>query len=516
MEDTDLYKQIAAQLCRPMSRRGFLGVAGSASVTMLVAACGSSVLTKSIVPSGSAAVSSATTQNWAKAPVSFVFLDTMEPSFLDPALQNEFDAFVVSRNIYDPLVWADETTSKLVPWLATSWDSSADSMTHTFHLRQGVVFHDGSSLDATTVKLSLDRYTAIGASGEAGLLADISKVTVVDPMTVQITMTKPDAWLPAHLAKFGIVSSKAINDNKQADDPWAKKYFATHAVGCGAYKFVSWQHGVQIELAKNPQWWRGWQPGSIDHVIIKPISESSTRVELIQTGGADFCTEWSINDAISVGNRSGFTLNRYRTYDTDPIIYMNNQKPPLDRVEVRQAFQYAFDYDAQAKFFQGYSSTNGGPFPEFYPQNDPDLVPFKQDLNKAKALLSQAGVDPSSLDVSFMAGTGYNDLVSGATIVQASLAKIGVKVSIQQLPFGQIVAAYGKADTAAMMMDEYNSPFTLDPTDFLSAFTPTAFSSTFSHYNSPTVDAMIGQIEGEADPSKQQGLLNQNSADHPQ
>jgi peptide/nickel transport system substrate-binding protein len=441
--------------------------------------------------------------------VSFVFACTQDPTHLDPALTGEFDAYTVYRNIYDPLVWTDEANSKLVPWLATSWDTSSDGMTHTFHLRQGVTFHDGSSLDAAAVKLSLDRYKATAGPGDGVLLDDIAAVTVLDTMTVQVATSKPDAWLPAHLAKFGILSSEAINANKTASDPWAQKYFDAHPVGCGAYKFVSWQPGVQIELAKNPQWWHGWEPGSIDQVIIKPVSESSTRVELVQSGQANFSTEWAIGDAVSVGKQSGFTLADYKTYNTDPIIFMNLQKPPFDKVEVRQAFQYAFDYDAMAQFFQGYSSGMGGPFPPFYPQANANLAPFQQDLTKAKALLAQAGIDPSTLDIKFMAPAGYPDLVSGATIAQASLQKIGVKVSVQQLPYGQITAAYTNVATAGMMIDEYNSPFTLDPTEFLSEFLPTDQTHDFHHYDSPTVVGLVSQIQGETDQSKQQLLLNQ-------
>lgn len=497
MEEREVDSERSVPFASPMTRRHFLGAAGSFSLMTVLAACGTPTTTS---PSG--------TRQWAKAPVTFVFVDTQEPSHLDPAIVNEFDAFSVIRNIYDPLTWTDEANSKLVPWLATSWQSSPDALTHTFHLRDGVLFHDGSKLDAMTVKLNIDRYKAIGAPGEGYLLDDVAEATVVDPMTVRIRTSKPDTWVPAHLVKFPIVSGQAIQQNQTASDPWAKSFFEAHPVGCGAYKFESWQKGSQITLTKNEQWWRGWSPGSIDRVIIKPVTESSTRVELVQRGEANFSTEWSIDDALAVSKRSGFSLKQYSPYDTDPIIFMNQKKPPFDKKLVRQAFQWAFDYDAMRAFFKGNSTAMGGTFPPFYPQAAKDLTPYKQDLPKARSLLSQAGVDPASLDISFMTPSGYNDLVAGATITQASLQKIGVKVSVQQLPFGQIVSAFSSPSTAAMMTDLYNSPFTLDPTQFLAEYLPTAFAHEFSNYDSPDVPKLIDKIQSTSDAATQQSLLN--------
>lgn len=497
MEERGIDIAASVLLDNPMSRRHFLAAAGSFSVATVLAACGTSTGTTS------------GTRQWAKAPITFVFVDTQEPSHLDPALVNEFDAFSIIRNIYDPLTWTDEASSKLVPWLATSWESSADALTHTFHLRSGVVFHDGSKLDADTVKLNLDRYKAIGAPGEGYLLDDVAEISVVDSMTVRIRTSKPDTWVAAHLVKFPILSGQAIQQNKTASDPWAKTFFEAHPVGCGAYKFDSWQKGSQITLTKNEQWWRGWRPGSIDRVIIKPVTESSTRVELVQRGEANFCTEWSIDDALAVGKRSGFSLKQYNTYDTDPIIFMNQKKPPFDKKLVRQAFQWAFDYDAMRNFFKGYSTAMAGTFPPSYPQAAKDLPTFKQDPAKARSLLSQAGVDPASLDISFMTPTGYNDLVAGATITQASLQKIGVKVSVRQLPFGQIVSAFSSPTTAAMMTDLYNSPFTLDPTQFLAEYLPTAFAHSFSNYDNPEVPKLIDKIQSTGDAATQQTLLNE-------
>jgi peptide/nickel transport system substrate-binding protein len=495
MSADDLGALIETHFGGELSRRQILALMGSASVSAF------------LLGSGIGASAQAAGTVWEKPPVNFVFVDTMEPTHLDPAGEEEFDAFAVIRNIYDPLVWMDERRGKLVPWLATSWKASPDATTYTFHLRPGVVFHDGSKLDAAAVKLNMDRYLAIGAPGEGYLLDDVASVSVVNSMTIRIKTKRPDGWLPAHLTKFPMLSAEAIKKHKTAKDPWAKDFFSAHAVGCGAYRLESWQHGVQLTLTKNKHWWHKWHPGSIDRVIIKPVSESSTRVELVESGQANFCTEWSVTDALSAAKHKGFKLHKYKTNDTNPIIMMNQQMTPLDNVNVRKAFQWAFDYAAMRRFFQGYSEPMNGPFPLSYPGVDKSLPVYKQDLPKARAFMTKAGVDPSSLNVTFMAPTGYADLIAGATITQASLQQLGVKVGIQQLPYGSLVQAYSKKSTAAMMTDLYNGQFTLDPSTFLSNFQPSSFVHAFTNYNSTKYNNLVTQIQETTKASKRDSLL---------
>jgi peptide/nickel transport system substrate-binding protein len=150
-----------------------------------------------------------------------------------------------------------------------------------------------------------------------------------------------------------------------------------------------------------------------------------------------------------------------------------------------------------------------GPFPPFYPHVDKSLPFYKQDLGKARSLLSAAGVDPASLNITYMAPIGYPDLITAATVTQASLQQIGVKVSIQQLPFGSIVSAYSKTETAAMISDLYNSQFTLDPSQFLSEFQSAFVLSDFSHYNSSKLDSLVSQLQATASASKRVSLLQQ-------
>ena len=341
----------------------------------------------------------------------------------------------------------------------------------------------------------MKRHIAVGAPAQAGyMLAGITSVDATGPMEVTFTTKGAQPWLPAHMAMFPIMSAMAIQAHKTASDPWAKAYFADHCVGTGAYQLSEWVHGTKIELTKNPGWWKGWPPGSIDRAIVQWETNPGTSAELIESGTANFATEWSVDNTLTVGKRPGFTLKSYAAYNTDPMIAFNLAKPPFNVKEVRQAFQYAFDYGAMRAYFRGYSSPTTGVIPASDPYALKSLPVYKQDLRKAKALLAQAKVDPATLAPTCYTAAGYPDLVAGGTILQASLAQIGVQVKLESLPFGSIESAMSKISTSPPLTSSlYNSIFSLDPTSFLSIFVPGAFGNNFMNYNNPKLNAAYNE-----------------------
>jgi peptide/nickel transport system substrate-binding protein len=488
---------------RDVLRTAGIGGAGLGAAAFL-AACGSSG-TKS---SAGTKVSSA----WAKGPVSFVFLDTTEPSTLDPSVQTEFDGMLITRNTYDALTFTDETTGKLTPWLATSWSPNQDVTQWAFKIRSGVHFQDGSALDAAAVALSMQRHLAIGSVAQAGyMLAGISSVTATGPMEVTFTTKAPQPWLPYHMTMFPVISQQAIDSHKTSSDPWAKAWFADNCAGTGPYELSSWVKGTKITLNKNPHWWNGpWPAGSIDDVTVQWESSPSTTVELIEKGTANFATEWSIDNALSVGQQPGFTLKRYRAYNTDPVIAFNQAKPPFDKKEVRQAFQYAFDYSAMRAYFRGYAVPTSGVLPSFNPYALKSLPVYKQDLGKAKSLLAQAGVSPADITSTCYSAAGYPDLVAGGTILQSSLAQIGVHIKVQAVPFGTIESAVTQLSTSPPLTSAlYNGIFSIDPTTFLSSFLPKSFGNEFMQYNSPALVAAYNKASSSPSQADVKAGLNE-------
>ena len=226
---------------RDMVRFMAFGGAGLAVAPLLAQSHGLRRLTGAAAPAG-----------WQKAPVSFVLLDTTEPDSIDPSQTNEFDAFLITNNTYDALTMTDESTQKLVPWLATSWKANADITQWTFTLRPGIKFIDGFPMNAAAVVMSMQRHLAIGSIAEAGYtLSGITGVKATGPMEVTFTTKAPQPWLPYHMVMWPIVSQQAIEAHRTSKDPWAKAYFQDHSVGTGPYSLSSWVKGTKITLAKN-------------------------------------------------------------------------------------------------------------------------------------------------------------------------------------------------------------------------------------------------------------------------
>ena len=535
----------AATSRRHFSRREFLTLASVASAVGVLAACSpsapsaaptqpaaapaptSATVATQAAPAQAkpttAAVAPATTQAptaqakpqatdqsttaWAPAPVTFVYADSADVSHIDPALITDFWSFSVTRNTYEPLVEVDETKEALIPWLATSWESSPDGTKHTFHLRNGVQFTDGSKLDADTVKLSLDRTLQL-KQGPAYLINNIKDVSAADPMTVVITTQAPDPFVAAHLVKVGIVSGQAIKQHQTSSDPWAQEYLKDNIVASGAYKLDSWQHGSQITLVKNDQWWGQWQPGSIDKVIIRVVAETAPRVQMIERGEVDFINQWPPDEALRVGALPNFHLGEFNTFDTEPIFYMYTLKPPFDKKEMRQAMQYAFDYKAMIDYYQGHAVTPTGPIPPDYTGGAQDLQPFAQDLDKARSLIQQSGVNPSSIQIDFpIGGAGGDQFEAGATIMQDALNSLGIKMNIRKMPPAQWTEVYSKPETAGNMTNLIQSPFTLDPTQFLAFYYPDNFFN-MARWNNPSIVATLDKIKTTVDANERNMLLH--------
>lgn len=442
------------------------------------------------------------TAPWATGPVSFVFLTTIEPSGLDPSKQYEFDAQTVVVNAYDALTVTDEAAQELKPALATEWTANDDLTEWVFTLREGVRFHDGSMLDAEGVALAMQRHLAVGAEAQASfMLEGIEDVRAVGPMAVKFSCSISKPWMAEQMAMFPIMSAQAIKEHGTDGDQWAEEFFESNCVGTGPYTFAEWQRGTKITMEKFEDWWNGpWEAGSIDTVIVQWTNNPATAVDLISGGSADFTTTWTVDSALKLADQPGFTLEEFNASYANPLICMNQAREPFDRLEVRQAFQLAFDYEAMQNYFRGYSVIPSGVMPATEKWALPSLKPFERDVDGALKLLHDAGIDPKSLRPTCLAASGYADLMAGGAILQSSLADIGVEVEVKNVPFSTIVSMAAEPETAPELTSSlYNGIFSLDPTSYLASFLPGVFGSEFMNYESETLIAAHAEASSATD-----------------
>jgi ABC-type transport system substrate-binding protein len=472
---------------------------------LLAAAVAATALSVTACGSGSSSSSTADGE-WQQGPVTFVHAGAAAPAHIDPAQAVDLDSFTVTRNLYDPLVWTDSDL-KTIPWLATEWTTSEDGLTTTFTLRDGVQFSDGSPLTSADVKLTIERILALQA-GPSYLFTDVTGVEAVDDLTVAIHSKQPDTYLLPHLTKVGILSSAAVEAHRTDEDPWATAWFDENSAGSGPYVLGEWQKGVQLTMEKNEDWWKGWEPGSIDTVIDQFVTETSSRIQMVEQGSADFASSWPANDALRVGKQDGFSLVSVPTFEIEPMFSLNTQKAPFDNKLVRQAAQLAFDYQAVIDYYQGEATTPGGPIPSDYP-GAAEFPAYEQDVTKAKQLIEESGVDLSQHPVQFVLPAGYDSFSVGATIFQESLQKVGFTVEIQQMPFTQLMSAYADPATAGSASVIISSPYSTDPTVFLGNFYLPGATYNFSKYDNPEVTALVAEARSSADQAASEAALKQ-------
>ncbi len=360
---------------------------------------------------------------------------------MDPARETDGESFYATHQIFDTLVEFKTGTTEIVPALATSWDVSDDNLTYTFHLREGVKFHDGTPMNADAVVFSLDRqlsedhpYHEYGPwkywLNYMGMSDIVESITAKDDMTVVFKLQKPEAPFIANLAMdfAGIVSPTAFMADPEG--------FSLNPVGTGPFKFVSWTKDSDIVLDRNEDY---WEPVYLDRLILKVIPDATARwlalqkgeVDVIDFPAADDLPAMTADPNVELIQQSGMNVG---------YLALNNEKKPYDDKRVRQAMNYAIDRDEIIEAVYGSAgqvAKNPIP-PNIWSYND-SIEPYPYDVDKAKALLAEAGY-PDGFKTEIWAmpvARPYNpDGRKIAEIMQAQLAKINVEVEIISYEWG--------------------------------------------------------------------------------
>ncbi|MBI3763609.1 MAG: hypothetical protein HY260_17335 [Chloroflexi bacterium] len=286
-----------------------------AALALIVSACGGAATTAAPAtsapeqPTAAAQPTSApqpTTAPQATATPKFItFAYTTTFPDIDPSTSFSNDSAVTS-NIYEPLVWYNPPGSQevLSPGLATSWEPSADSKTWTFHLRQGVKFHDGTPFNADAVKFSIERTKKLNG-GAAWIWGPVNQVEVKDPYTAVFHL---DYAAPLDLiASSGYAAwmfSPSVGDK---DGQWFNE---GHDAGSGPYMIEKYEPGQRIILTRFTDYWGGWKPGQFDKAVLEVVEDPTVRQQKIESGEADWTYEIPIENLKTLDDKPGRSSRR--------------------------------------------------------------------------------------------------------------------------------------------------------------------------------------------------------------
>jgi len=382
---------------------------------------------------------------------------------LDPNIPGSTrESFALSLSTYDRLVsfgrkqlngkWVFDL-DKITGELAESYDVSPDGLKLTFHLRKDAKFQDGTPVTAEDVKWSLDRAVTAPVLGKAQLLTgsmtSADQFRVVDPLTFEVTLPKPDKLALPNLATVYpiIINSTLAKAHATPEDPWALAWLKENTAGSGPYIIETFKPGEQVTAKRNEAWNRGSpdKPAFFKRLIIQSVPEPATRANLVERGDADIVIDLQASDVQALEAKGKLKVISTPQYNAVTFISMNNKMPPFDNINVRRAIAYALPYDDMFKaalFGRGaplFDATwaDGKPPSGAYPIPQP----VKLDLDKAKAYLKEAGL-PDGFSTSFSFNVGQASTAEPmASLIKESLAKIGIQVDIQKLPDAQMSTA---------------------------------------------------------------------------
>lgn len=408
------------------------------------------------------------------------------PIYMDPQVNATTATFRVTTNMFDRLVQLNGNM-ELTPKLAEKWEV-LDDKTTVFHLRQGVKFHNGEEMTSEDVKYSLER--AIASPGVQYNYLIIDKIEAVDKYTVKITTKAPFNSLLYRLTldAASIISKKA--------GELGPEEFNKHPVGAGPFKFVSWETGGDVVLEAFEDYWAG--PPKIKKVILRQIPEAMNRVIGLETGEIDLAYDIAVTDIDAVKGNPALTFVEKPSLATY-FLGFNLQKPIMKELKVRQAIAYALNVpDFMSLVFNDIAVPANYTVvtPKLFGHAVPTNVDYSNNLDKAKALLAEAGYPDG-----FKTTLWCNDTATfrkGAEVVQAQLRKIGIEAEIKSQEMGNFFAATAKGEHDMILFYKLG----IDPDSVLrSVYHTKSFGQPGNRffYSNPDIDAKLDEANSTLD-----------------
>ena len=381
------------------------------------------------------------------------------------------------------LVDFDTVSGKVVPSLADSWEVSADGLTYVFKLRPEVKFHrteyfnPSRTLTAEDVKFSFDRmldlaqpWHKIAQSGfphaqSMQLPALIKKIDALDPLTIRFTLDHPDSTFLATLS-MGFASIYSAQYADQLLKAGTPEKLNSQPIGTGPFIFGRFQKDASIRYKANRDYFAG-KP-AIDTLVFAITPDANVRLQKLRRNECQIALSPKPLDVQAAAQEPNLKVESTPAFMT-AFVAINSQHPPLDKPEVRQAINLAFDKASYLKaVFEDTAQAANGPYPPNTWSYAKDLPGYPKDLTKARALMAKAGLKDGFKTTIWTRPSGslLNPNPSlGAQLLQADLAELGIQAEIRVIEWGELIrrAKAGEHDLLFMGWAGDNG----DPDNFL-------------------------------------------------
>jgi len=419
----------------------------------------------------------------------------------------------VARSVYDTLT-VPNGDGEFVPFLAQSVTPDAAATVWTIALRPGITFHDGSPLTAEVVKNNLDAYRGDYPARSSLLfqfvLGDIAAVDVVDPLTVQVTTTRPWPSFPSFLYSSGRLGILA---QAQLDDP---DNCATDLIGTGPFKLVEWQVNDHLSLERNEDYWRTDADGNrlpyLDELEFRPVIEQQQRINGLKAGEIDAfhtSTALTVDEMRALDEAQQVNLAESADFAEVAMLMTNATKPPFDNQVARAAIANALRIDLANEIQgKGIPQIANGPFAPGSLGYVEDTGMPRGDVEEAKRLVEQYEAETGQPLKFQITSTPEPDTLASAQLAAQFFEEAGMDVSITSLDQSSLISAAISKDFQLMTFRNYPG---LDPDNNYVWWYGQGNPVNFSGFDDPDVNRLLDAGRATADRAQRQliyGELN--------
>ncbi|WP_354066004.1 ABC transporter substrate-binding protein [Devosia sp. 2618] len=433
-----------------------------------------------------------------------------EPAVLTPIDRNGPET--ISAKIIEGLLDHDADLNA-IPALATSWEQSEDALRHTFHLREGVKWHDGKDFTSADVAYSVLTLKQTHPRRKA-TFANLVDVETPDPLTAVLVFSSPAPYLYGALGTGTPIFPKHLYEGVEL----ATNPVQSAPIGTGPFVFKEWARGSHVLLERNPNYWAEGAP-HVERIVLRFIPDIGARVAALETGEldiggpgvplADIKRLKTVSNLVVVDDVKNFGGAHIQ-------FFFNLDIPVLQDIRVRQAIAHSLDIpQIITTVFQGYAkaapSVIGPNLPAFH---DDTIKPYAYDVALANALLDEAGHPRGADGIRFSLRILHNAFSEQpgkvAEFLRSALEPIGIRGEVVNYDYATYVTKVYTEREFDIEVEQLANGY--DPTDgvqrgyWSKAFKPGVPWSNAAHYSNARVDDIFESASAEADPDKRKAL----------